>query len=282
MQSKNVEDVTGNYIYQCKNVLDSYYADRSQDSSYCAQVVDLKDCYDNNYTEENELCCEYLGAYQNTRTSFSKFCNRVSECLYCDSCFTSKDLFGCIGLRNAEYCILNKKYTKEDYGNLKSEIINHMKHTGEWGEFFPVAISPFGYNETVAQEYFPLTESEVEKQNWKWHKDIQKRAYKGPVYNIPQNIEDAPEEIAKEILICEATGRPYKIIPQELQFYRDHRLPIPRLCPDERHTRRLALRNPRKLWNRECFSCKAPMQTTYAPERPEKVLCETCYLKEVY
>ena len=31
-----------------------------------------------------------------------------------------------------------------------------MKKTGEWGEFFPSSISPFGYNETVAMEYYPI------------------------------------------------------------------------------------------------------------------------------
>ena len=36
-----------------------------------------------------------------------------------------------------------------------------MISTGEWGEFFPSSLSPFGYNETVAQEYFPLTREEV-------------------------------------------------------------------------------------------------------------------------
>ena len=36
-----------------------------------------------------------------------------------------------------------------------------MQKTGEWGEFFPASFSPFGYNETVAQEYFPLNRSVV-------------------------------------------------------------------------------------------------------------------------
>ena len=36
-----------------------------------------------------------------------------------------------------------------------------MMITGEWGEFFPSSLSPFGYNETVAQEYFPLTASSL-------------------------------------------------------------------------------------------------------------------------
>lgn len=36
-----------------------------------------------------------------------------------------------------------------------------MRTTGEWGEFFPSELSPFGYDETVALEYFLMTESEV-------------------------------------------------------------------------------------------------------------------------
>jgi hypothetical protein len=36
-----------------------------------------------------------------------------------------------------------------------------MKQTGERGEFFDPKLSQFGYNETVAQEYFPLTREEA-------------------------------------------------------------------------------------------------------------------------
>ena len=36
-----------------------------------------------------------------------------------------------------------------------------MITTGEWGEFFPSSLSPFGYNETVAQEYFPMSREDI-------------------------------------------------------------------------------------------------------------------------
>ena len=85
----------------------------------------------------------------------------IQYVLYSDSCSSSNHLFGCIGLRNKSYCILNKQYTKEEYEVLVPRIIEHMMKTGEWGEFFPATLSPFGYNETVAMEYFPLSREAV-------------------------------------------------------------------------------------------------------------------------
>jgi hypothetical protein len=83
--------------------------------------------------------------------------------MYCDILLSNASYcFGCIGLHNNEqYCILNRQYTKEEYETLVPQIIEHMIQTGEWGEFFPASLSPFGYNETVAQEYFPLSREAV-------------------------------------------------------------------------------------------------------------------------
>ncbi len=36
-----------------------------------------------------------------------------------------------------------------------------MMKTGEWGEFFASSLSPFGYNETVANEYFPMSREDI-------------------------------------------------------------------------------------------------------------------------
>jgi len=55
---------------------------------------------------------------------------------------------------------------------------------------------------------------------------------------------------------CEITKKPFKIIREELEFYRKHNLPIPRRHPDQRHLDRMKLRNPRKLFMRKCDKCK--------------------------
>ena len=285
MPNNNVQNVSGTHIYNSKNTFHSFFVDKCEDCAYCMQVVDLKDCYDNNYTEENELCYEYLGMYGTQHTHFSTFSRHSYETFCSEYCINSKYQFGCAGMRDAEYCILNKKYSKDDYEKLAGKIIEHMQSTGEWGEFFPATLSPFAYNETVAQEYFPLTKEKVKAKGWKWREvkdeipNVQKII---PAEKLPSSIADIPDDILNWAIKCEKTERPFRIIKQELVFYRKMNLPIPHFHPDVRHEERMKLRNPRKLWKRECGKCEKEMQTTYAPDRPEKVYCEECYLKEVY
>lgn len=64
---------------------------------------------------------------------------------------------------------MNKSYSAHEYEELCGKIIEHMQSTGEWGEYFPIEASPFGYNETVAQEYFPLTQEDVQEKGWSWY-----------------------------------------------------------------------------------------------------------------
>jgi hypothetical protein len=280
------EHCTGNEFIECRNCAESYDLKRCEDVKFCYRVFDAKDSYDLSKcgVEGLEHCYELMNAgYGNNHVLFSHVAQSSSNCFYCEHCFTCKDCFGCIGLRHQQYCILNKQYAKEEYEELVPNIIAHMRQVGEWGEFFPVAMSPFAYNETVAQEYFPLTEEEVKKRGWQWHADDDPRkSYMGPPTDIPQNITDVPNDFPQRILACQVSGKFYKIIPQELEFYRDHGLPIPRKCPDQRHKERMALRNPRKLWSRKCKKCGKGIETSYPPERPEIVYCEECYLKEVY
>ncbi len=287
MQGEQVDRVSGNYVYQCKNTHFSFYTDRSEDCKYCQQVVDLVRCQDNNYTEENEFCYEYLWAYQNKNLHFSKFCNLMSNGFYCDACHTSSNLFGCIGIRHGEYCILNKQYTKEEYETLVPKIIEHMIQNWERWQFFPVDISFCRYNESVAHEYFPLSKEEVLQRWWK-------RQDEDCAINVPQGIEtiaaqDLPNDIAlvddtilQKAVICEDTGRPFRILRRELEFYRRHKLSLPHKHPDQRHLLRMNMRPGRELYLRTCDGAGEPFVSVYPSEFKGNVYCETCYNKEVY
>ncbi|MDP6575236.1 MAG: hypothetical protein QF755_01960 [Candidatus Peribacteraceae bacterium] len=285
MPSSNTQNATGSHIYNSKNTFSSFFVDRCEDCSYSMQVVDLKDCYDNNYTEENELCCDYLGMYGTKRTHFSTFSRHTFEVYCSEYCINGKYLFGCSNLRDKDYCILNKQYSEEEFNSLVPKIIEGMKERGEWGEFFPIALSPFAYNETVAQEYFPMEKADVLSKGWDWKDDIGQIPNVEkiiPADQLPENIDEIPDDILNWAVKCAVSDRPFRIIKQELDFYRRIKLPIPKLHPDERHKARLNKRNPRKLWARTCDKCEKEIQTTYSPERPEKVFCEDCYLQEVY
>tara|TARA_B100000315_G_C14435191_1_gene522072 strand:- start:333 stop:959 length:627 start_codon:yes stop_codon:yes gene_type:complete len=201
---------------------------------------------------------------------------------YCELCLGNKDLFGCIGMRKQQYCILNKQYTKEEYEEMVPKIIEHMKKTGEWGQFFPIAISPYGYNETVASEYFPMTKEEALKAGYKWKDEDESAVYQGPERALPESVSESDESLCDSIWKCEASGKAYKIIPQELKFYKRFDIALPRLSPRERHNERMNLRNPRKLWDRPCDKCGTEVKTSYAKERPEPIYCEKCYLNEVF
>ena len=176
---------------------------------------------------------------------------------------------------------MNKQYTKEEYETLVPKIIKHMQKTGEWGQFFPPSISPFHYNETSAQDFLPLKKEEVLSMGWKWRED-DPHEYKSQSFITPDNISDFTDEMTKEILACNKCGKNYRIIPHELNFYRNLGLPVPRKCHDCRHKERLALRNPSHIYDRRCANCSAEIRTTYSPDQPEKVYCEACYLKTVY
>jgi len=288
-QGHNLQNCSGNHLYNCKNTFESFDCEDVEDGKYCYQMVlSSKNIYDTyqygtNLQESLESCICGDNGYH------ILFCfgghvdsTDLSYCWYMESC---KDCFGCTFMHHQRYCIFNKQYTKEEYEELVPKIIEHMQKTGEWGEHFPMKNSFFGYNHTTASLYYPLAKEEAQKCGARWS-DYEPPPPKVekviPADRLPDNIDDIPDDVLNWAIKCEETDRPFKIVKQELEFYRKMKLPIPHLHPDERHKRRMALRNPRKLWARTCDKCKKEIQTTYSPERPEKVFCEECYLAEVY
>ena len=276
------EDCSGDWISDSKNCKESYEVSHSEDCKWCYRSKYLKDSYDIfGYGYYSELFYECVGCGDGKDVMFSYACERSSDVTYSSECSVSRDLFGCYGLKNAQYCILNKQYTKDEYFALRERIIEYMKSTGEWGEFFPAKISPFGYNETVAQEYFPLTKERCLSLGWQWKDDEISTKYQGPQYSIPDLVSEVPSNITEKILECEVCTKNYRIVKPELAFYRKLDIPVPRSCFNCRHKERMKLRNPRTLFDRQCDSCQTNIQTTFSPESPEKVYCEKCYLNEV-
>ena len=289
LQNEHNENSSGNYLYDSKNSFECFDCKDLEDCKYCARVFSSKTCMD--YTawgDKSELMYQCSTCGDNAHNL--KFCSTCvtnnSDLLYCAAhCTSSTNCFGCAGIKKKNYCILNKQYSKEEYETLVPKIIEHMKEAGEWGEFFPKDHCPFSYNETIAMECFPLAKEEALAKGYKWRDtvdeppDVEKKI---PAEQLPQAIAEIPDDVLNWAVICEKTRRLFRIVQQELVFYRQFNIPLPHLHPDERHNNRIARRNPPILHTRQCENCGKDTETTYAPDRPEKVYCEECYLKEVY
>ncbi|MFA6080164.1 MAG: hypothetical protein WC753_01635 [Candidatus Gracilibacteria bacterium] len=290
------ENCVGDDLQDCQNCFMCFDAVKAKDCRYCVTAYENKNCYDTTiYNPGSEWTLEGICGGVNLHSSgYNYACLDMKDGWYTWGCMNSNNLFGCVGLHSHEHhCILNKSYSTQEYETLCGKIIDHMRSTGEWGEFFPHELSPFGYNETVANEYFPMTEADVRAKGWNWYTEDAK-PFEGITYT-PLPISQYDERVVgfdiatknineclNGIIQCEVTGKPFKIIKQELAFYIENGIPVPTKHPDQRHTERMDLRNPRTLYERTCSECKKNIITTYAPDTPEKVVCEECYRKLVY
>ncbi len=322
--SQNI-NVSGNYISHSKNVLYSFLVREGENLKYCQYMQELpgcKDVYD--YTAWGDsVSSSYECLSCGIGVNNIKFCNYVQENVhdieYSYMCSGSSYLFGCVGLKKKQYCVFNKQYEKEEYFELVSEIKKHMNEFPyvdskgriyKYGEFFPTEFSPFAYNETIAQEYFPLSKKESENQYFLW-RDVGDKNYI-PTINaedLPDDINDVDENITSEIIGCLHKGecndqctKAFKIIPDELQFYKKMQLPLPRLCSKCRSSERLNQRTKLKTIKRRCQCggiksdngsydntvthfhgnnhCDTEFETNYLSDL-DLLYCEKCYQQEV-
>ncbi len=277
---------TGSLLFNSKNAHHCFEGDKLEDNTYFYSGLDVKNAMDNYHVGYNcELLYENHGCTRVTNSMFCHLCYDNTFLQYCDGCQNSQNLFGCVSVKKGEYMIFNKKYSKEEYESLKTKIIKHMKETGEYGEFFPPSIAPVYYNETQGNLYMPLTRDEILARGWHWEEKIPGTFGKETVTaeHISDSITDVQDSATKEIYACADCTKNFNIIPDELAFYKRETIPLPRHCPDCRYKRRFALRPPRKLWHRACMKegCSNEFETPFAPERVEKVYCESCYQAEV-
>ena len=322
MHGRQNTHVTGDYIYECKNVRDSFIAAKLQDSRFCMMVTPgenvSSDCWDfTHFGINSELFYETLMAGHSSKVRFGWFVAMGSqEVEYSMSSLGNNNIFGCVGLKNKRYCILNKQYSEKEYETLREKIIRHMDEmpyidskgrTYKYGEFFPPEQSPFGYNET-ASIYFPLSKKEIVDHGYIWRESDER------TYSITKKGSDLPDtfefadSFKEEIVACEHSNKcdhgcsiAFRFIPYELDFYRKYKLPLPRLCPNCRHAGRVAKTNFPRLYRNQCNCegkkgkeyanltihfhgenhCPNEFETSYDPNRPEIVYCEQCYNAEV-
>lgn len=269
----NTDDSSGDHLVNTHAVQHSFQVRDSESCSYCYGVHHAKDSYD--YTiwgDQAELMYEAHACGGDTsRVMFANVVWFGHDTTYCDHCLNGAiNCFGCVGLKNQQYCILNQQYAATEYTKLRDQLIDHMQQTGDWGNFFPPSVSDFCYNETVAHEFFPLTKEQAIMGGWTWQD------------HLPGTYGKA--DASKHIYDCIQCGKNFHLIPQELKFYEKQHIPLPQYCPDCRHDLRMRYRSPYRLWERQCMKtdCSNRFHTAYSPDRKEIIYCEGCYTKAIY
>lgn len=314
---KNV-NANGEYVTNSKNVQEGYLVREGEDLKYVQylQIPFNKDCYDITvWGESNTLA--YENSVCGAGTFNVKFCAEcwpdVRDMEYSMFCKSSESLFGCAGLRKKKYCILNKQYSKDEFISLREKIIDHMNdmpyvdkkgRVYRYGEFFPIELSAIPYNHSIVQEHFPLEENAVKEQGWFWlNPEAKEYDITMEASTLPETSKEADKSILKEIIRCSECKRAYRIIEPELAFLQEEGIPLPRLCVDCRHAKRIAWRNKSLLYERACDCqgsssqnakykneanhfhgqgvCPNKFKSAYAPDRPDIVYCEKCYIEEV-
>lgn len=308
MTGERNDNVSGEFISNSKNVHNSYYIDKGENEKYAVRGgIGQKDTMDAYGTHAGELCYETNNIDFSSRCFFSINGENNINSSYLIDCDHLNNCFGCISVRKKEFCILNKAYSKEQYNELLPKIIQLMSENPykdakgiiyKYGEFFPSEISPFCYNDTIAQEYFPLDETIAKKLGYLWNDNIEDKPYKPTISwkDLPNTIQEVDESMLSQIILCEAWDtnkedaqnhkctKAFRIIPDELIMYKKYGIPLPTKCPNTRYYELSKKRNGMKLYHRSCMKegCINEFETTYGPNRPEIIYCENCYQKEVY
>ena len=277
-----VIESSGAFLADVMNCKDSFEIIEGRDCKYVQGGYQIKDAHD---------CCYVNGelGYENCecfpmpqKSAFNANCYNGNDLYYNEMCMNdNKNIFGNVSLKKKQYCILNKEYSKEEYEKLVPQIVESMKTAGEWGEFFPITSSTFAYNETNANEFFPITKEAAIEKGYSW-KEREATEYQASSYTIPDDIKDVPDNIIDAKLSCISCNKNYKIIAQELRLLKQINLPIPRKCFECRLGDRSKIRVGRKLYLRACAECKKEIETNFPDEHPQKIFCEECYLKKVY
>ena len=295
MQGVKNEDVSGEYIFNSKNVHYSYLVRESKDLKYCQylQIGPNENCYD--LSVYGDGCTDIYEAITSGEN-----CNNIKFCIecylensrleYCVSCRNSSDCFGCVSLRNAQYCIFNKQYTKEQYEELVLQIKKQMQEITyrdeqgrvyAYGEFFPPSFSPYSYEDTIAQQQIPLKKEQARELGYRWFENEDTNhtvTVQGS--DLPDTIDGVDDDILQQVIGCERSGKAYRIVGAELNFYRQHKLPLPRLHPTERMKDRFKYRSTFQLYQRTTEDGQEVL-TAYSPDRPERILSEEGYQNEV-
>lgn len=136
MQGYQNEKVFGDHIFHGKNVFYAFDVNEIEDSFYIFNATYEKDVMDMCYSTKSELSYMCMSAVVLYNSNFCSVCWYSRNLEYCEYVFNSHDCFGCVSRNHAEYEILNRKYSKDEYFKKVREIKEQLKAEGTYGRWW--------------------------------------------------------------------------------------------------------------------------------------------------
>ena len=281
------ENVFGVNIKNSKNLYDVIDANHSEHLRHADGVISHKDSMDILFSGGNSNTL-YMNTNIGSHSSKVKFSISSKFCNDCEFIFNSKNLtncFMCFGLQNKSYCILNKQYSEDEYYKIVDEIKFNMLEKEEYGDGVGFEFSAQAYNFSLGQISYPLRDEEIIKLGGYVAKEPETNVGNIDVVkydDLPQIIDETTDDIINKAILCEKSGRPFRVVASELEFYRMMKLPLPNIHPLFRIEERLNFAKNGKKYKSICKKCKKDIETVFGPKDNYIFYCEKCYQLEVY
>lgn len=285
----NAVDSVGDRLVNCKNCFMTFDGMEGENLRFVHSFDKAKDAMDSSYySGSTGRIYESIVPSDCSDVLFSLYVRYSTNVEYSSECTNCQDCFGCVGLKNKKLHIFNKPYSENDYWQLVDDIKLKMLNNGEYGELFSLSLGLFPYQASRSQKFYPLDAQKALGRGIPWYEEPESQVPEGirlrdPYKEIPGDIKDVDESILNDAIRCEVTDRPFKIVDQELKFYRHMNLPIPTKHPWQRIMERSLFVHPLELFPFVCPNCGEKSLSIYDEEKQKqfKIFCEKCYLKEV-
>jgi len=281
------ENVFGVNIANSRNLFDVVEAQKSENVRHGDGVLSHNNSMDLLFSGGNSSFL-YGTCNIGSQSTWVKFSVSSKFCSYSEFVFNSKNLtncFMCFGLQNKSYCILNKQYEIKEYYELVDKIKSEMLKNGEYEDGLGFEFSGQSYNSSIAQIAFSLTDEQIIKLGGYISKDPEINLEGITIIShqdVPQTIQEVNDDITEKAILCEISGRPFRIIASELSFLRRIGIPLSTVHPMLRMRDRIAMAPTGKKYKTICVNCNKEIETVFNPNDGYLFYCEKCYQQEVY
>jgi len=237
------ENVVWNALFNCFDVDDSMHSFNTKwgkNLIFCGWALWVEEAYD--------IC----GGWSPTARHIYGVAWVNGEHVYCGSHIIGSHIFysyylencsyciGCVWLKNKQYCILNKQYSKDDWHRMADKIFSQMEMDWVLWEFFPGELNPFYFNDTMATILWDFTKDEVTEKWYLWREqeiktdipewsdiiqtsDLDRYQW----YDTDKNWKINPDILSK--VIVDEKWNYYRIVRMEYDFLMKHALPLPEI-----------------------------------------------------